>query len=650
MQQHVIVTIVLLIVAGSARAQVGPDPALEAITPFEEAMPVGVATDDPADISHYLRAGGANQAAISPDGAWIAYSSGLSGAPQLWIIDSAGEAAPRQLTTGSGIRFFEWAPDSSYLLYGADDRGNEQEAYWRIDPAGGNEALILPAVSGGFRVFGAFNATGTSIYFASTERNGLDFDIYRYSFAAATTERVFEGNYGFFIHAVSPDERYLVLSETVGEDADKLHLLDLQTQTLTTLSDPAPRANHTVGGITWMNDMSGFYLATNVEGEFATLAFWNMDTRRFQFFRHDERDVGNVLLCGEQQRYLAWIVNEDGFYNVYTQDRLTKQLTWLESLPEGVLSATCAQASNSLAVRVSSWETPGDLWLWDLRRNAGARVFEADLAGLDRARMVRPESISITARDGVALQGLLYLPDAASRSSTRAPAVVFDVHGGPTAQASAGFNAVVQYHVDRGVAVFQPNVRGSTGFGRSYSALDDQDKRLDSVRDLVDMLDFFVADGRVDASNAAVMGGSYGGYMVNAVLAAYPGRFKAGVALYGVADWVTALEVASPALKASDRIEYGDISEPRWREYYQQISPLRQAANITVPVLYSHGVMDPRIDIAETETMVKTLRANGVEAPYIRLPDEGHGWRLLSNRLFYYRRQAEFLERVLGVE
>ena len=252
------------------------------------------------------------------------------------------------------------------------------------------------------------------------------------------------------------------------------------------------------------------------------------------------------------------------------------------------------------------------------------------------------------AQDGVMLQGLLYLPDEDSYQGTGAPPVIFEVHGGPTAQSRPVFNPIVQYHVDRGVAVFEPNVRGSTGFGRTYVTLDDRSRRLDSVRDLVDILDFFRADGRVDVDRAAVSGGSYGGYMVNAVLAAYPDSFKAGVSRYGVADWVTALEVASPALKASDRIEYGDINLPEWRSFYEVNSPIVQADRIEVPVLYSHGEMDPRIDIAESETMVKALRDKGIDAPFIRIPDEGHGWRKLSNRLFYYRRQAEFIESILG--
>jgi dipeptidyl aminopeptidase/acylaminoacyl peptidase len=199
-----------------------------------------------------------------------------------------------------------------------------------------------------------------------------------------------------------------------------------------------------------------------------------------------------------------------------------------------------------------------------------------------------------------------------------------------------------------GAAVIFPNVRGSTGYGKTYVDLDNGFKREDSVKDIGALLDWIATQPDLNQRKVVVYGGSYGGYMVNAVLAEYPEAFQAGVSLYGVADWITALEVASPALKASDLIEYGDINDPQWRAFYAVNSPIRTADKIRVPVLYSHGVMDPRIDIAETEVMVRALRANGIEAPFIRIPDEGHGWRKLSNRLFYFRREAEFLEAQLA--
>ncbi|MEM6627020.1 MAG: S9 family peptidase [Pseudomonadota bacterium] len=623
------------------------DAKLDAIEPTAEAISVGFAGQDPADIARYLLANGAQAHALSPTGDTVAFMSSVTGQRQLWTVPASG-GQPAQLTFGNGVTFFSWTPAGDTLVYGADNNGNEQESYYAIAADGSGEKELMPAVAGGFRSFGGFSGDGSTFAYSSTERNGLDFDIYVADAETGDSERVYEGVYGFFVAGVSPDGSTILMSETVGEDSDNLYLLDVDTGETTTVSKPDPRANHIGGGVAWSADGGSIYMATNLNYEFSELVRYDIDSGDMTSLFAGDGDVRNVNLCAADDKYLVWTVNEDGFSKLHAQNLSTGDMLETPELAEGVYSLSCATSTPQLAIRVNGWATPGDVLVWNMETGAVAQTVTSNLAGLDADRLVRPESIRIPARDGVELQGLLYLPDASSRVDDGPPPVVFFVHGGPTAQSRPSFNGVIQYHVDRGVAVFQSNVRGSTGFGRTYVTLDDQEKRLDSVRDLVDMADFLRADGRVDMDRAAVLGGSYGGYMVNAVLANYPGVFKAGVSLFGVADWITGLEVASPALKASDRIEYGDITDPKWREFYRVNSPIRQVDAINVPVLYSHGVMDPRIDIYETEVMVRALRANGVEAPYIRIPDEGHGWRKLSNRLFYYRRQAEFLERVLG--
>ena len=627
-----------------AAAQSG---ALEAIIPQNEAVSVGEAGDDPADIGRYLLASGASAARISPDGSHIAMRYSVTGEPQLWVMPTSG-GQMQQLTFGNGVTFFRWTPDSQWLLYGADNDGNEQESYALIRADGQQERIVLPPVSGGFRSFGDFSVDGSTVYFASTERNGLDFDIYRANLATGMSTLLHEGSYANYARSLSPNGRYLVVTETVGEDSDNLYLLDTESLELAVVSQPESRANHSDGGFAWSPDSSSFYLATNLDREFTALMRYDLGTERFQLIEASDYDIGNVSLCGANDKYLAWTVNEDGFEKLNYRSVGGGSVQTVSGLPEGDYSLSCADRSAMMAIRTNGWRTPGDIHTFDFSAGQLTQTFASNMAGLDADRLVRPESVRMPAQDGVMLQGLLYLPDEDSYQGTGAPPVIFEVHGGPTAQSRPTFDPIVQYHVDRGVAVFEPNVRGSTGFGRTYVTLDDRTRRLDSVRDLVDILDFFRADGRVDVDRAAVSGGSYGGYMVNAVLAAYPDSFKAGVSRYGVADWVTALEVASPALKASDRIEYGDINLPEWRSFYEVNSPIAQADRIEVPVLYSHGEMDPRIDIAESETMVKALRDKGIDAPFIRIPDEGHGWRKLSNRLFYYRRQAEFIESVLG--
>mgnify|MGYP001792986629 CR=1 FL=1 len=401
----------------------------------------------------------------------------------------------------------------------------------------------------------------------------------------------------------------------------------------------------------WWPYSEGCYFSTDLDREFSTLAYYDIASGSFERVFESEHDVGNLQLCGPGAggTYLFWKENDNGFDTLKGWNTVDKRPISLPELPEGKYSLDCEGSDDAkLMVSVNGWQTPGEIWMIDVKSGAADKVFASNLAGLDPAKLVRPQVVRMPARDGVELQGLLYLPPGAGPGD-EAPPVLFGVHGGPSGQSQSYFNAGAQYHVARGVAVFQPNVRGSTGLGRTYGMLDDREKRLDSVSDLVDMLEYLGKEGLVDADNAAVLGGSYGGYMVNAVLAEYPGTFRAGVALYGVADWITALELASPSLKAADRIEFGDFTEEKWREFYRVNSPIRKADKINVPVLYSHGVKDPRIDIYETEVMVKTLRANGVPAPFIRMPDEGHGWRKLSNQLFYYRKQAEFLEEQFGL-
>ena len=619
---------------------------LEAILPQKEALSVGMAGDTPADISRYLLASGASAPQLSPDGQDVVFRSSVTGTPQLWTLPVAG-GAPRQLTFGNGVTFARWLPDSSGILYGADNNGDEQESYLFINRDGSSEREIFSATQGGFRALGDIGSDNDSLFLASTERTGLHYDIYQGSISSGDLELIFEGNYGNFARALSPDGRYLVVTETVGEDADYLYLLDTTTREMRVVSQPESRANHGDGGFAWSPDSQTLYMSSNTDREFAAVVAYDVIDGRFESLVESEFDLADVQLCGENGAYLVWTENRNGFDVLGGRHLASGSPIAFPAIPEGVYSLSCSQQSSTLIVGVNGWQTPGDIHAIDLLGGAGKRLVDSNLAGIQLESLVRPESITMVARDGVELQGLLYLPLGGDQTSP--PPVIFEVHGGPTAQSRASFDPVSQYHVARGIAVFKPNVRGSTGFGRTYVKRDDQKQRLDSVRDLVDMLDFFKTDGRVDAFRAAVSGGSYGGYMVNAVLANYPSAFAAGVSRYGVADWVTALQVASPALKASDRIEYGDIRDPKWRAFYTVNSPIRQADKIRVPVLYSHGVMDPRIDIYETEVMVRTLRANGIEAPYIKVPDEGHGWRKLGNRLFYYRRQAEFLEAHLGI-
>ncbi|WP_417657183.1 S9 family peptidase [Pseudidiomarina aestuarii] len=583
---------------------------------------------------------GASYTKMSPDGEYIAYVSTVTGNRQLWLRPVAGGQS-KQLTFGSGITgYFYWAPTGHQILYAADNNGNEQESYFLLDVATFSEREVLPAVAGGFRFFGGFIDPSTIIY-ASTERNGLEFDLYVADLVSGEIDMVYKGRMGLSIASVSPDGKWALMVERVGADSDNLYLFDIDKQELTTLSKPERRANHSNGGFAWTRDSKGFYFASNLNQEYQNVAFYDLKSG-MRWVAQDDFEMEEVTLCHGDQ-FLMWTNNVDGESKPQIKSLKGAQDPSLPELPDGVKGLQCATSGKQAIITNDGWRDPGSMYSWDFASVAHP-VFTASLAGVPQSSLVQPQSIRMKARDGVTLQGLLYLPHGNSETP---PPTVFRVHGGPTEQSRPVFDAMTQYLVNQGIAVFRPNVRGSTGFGHTYMTLDDRKKRLDSIRDLIDMHAYLAESGIIDGNNVAVAGGSYGGYAVNAALANFPGHFTAGVARFGVSDWVTALQIASPSLKAADIIEYGDISVPEWLAYYQQYSPIRQADNINVSVLYSHGVMDPRVDISETETMVKTLRKNGVEAPFIRMPNEGHGWRRLENQMFYAQQEVAFLKRVL---
>jgi dipeptidyl aminopeptidase/acylaminoacyl peptidase len=251
------------------------------------------------------------------------------------------------------------------------------------------------------------------------------------------------------------------------------------------------------------------------------------------------------------------------------------------------------------------------------------------------------------ARDGEVLHGLLYMPTGLPAGEK--PPVLLGVHGGPTGQSRPLFNAATQYLVSQGIAVFDLNFRGSTGYGKRFARLDNQRLRPNAVLDMEDAMRWLGASGKVDASRSAVMGGSYGGYMTFAAVTTFPDLFDAAVSFVGVSNWVTALEGASPALKASDRLEYGDIDDPEDREFFRLLSPITRVDRVADPLMVVHGANDPRDPVSESDQFVRAVRERGGRVEYLRFPDEGHGIRQLDNRVIAYRRIAAFLERELGL-
>lgn len=603
---------------------------------------VSLAGDRYPDISRFLNVRSAFAPSLSPDGTRLAFRTQITGKPQLWTVD-AGGGWPRQLTFGESVTFHEWSPTGEWIVYGTDRGGNEREGFYLISPDGTRERELL-APSEAFRVFGGFTRDGTRIAYATTERNGVDFDIHLLEVATGVDRELFRGRMGLYAASWRPDGGAVLLSEARGEDANDIFLFEVATGRLDTLFQPKDRSSY--GGFAWTPDGRGFYLTTDQDREYAGLAYFDLAARTLRWMETPDQDVDQVSLSADG-RYLAWTVNDGGYSTLHVRDLRHDTVVESPVLPPGIYGVEWAPAATVAAISVGGPQLPGDLWTWQAGTGVLRRATHSAAAGLDLSHMVVPTHHDFPARDGETLHGLLYLPPNVAAGVV--PPVLLGVHGGPTSQARPRFNAAHQYLLTRGVAVFDLNYRGSTGYGKRYARLNDGRLRASEYLDMADALAWLEREGTVDAARAAVMGGSYGGYLSMAAVTRLPERFRSAVAFVGVSNWVTALEGASPELKASDRIEYGDIDDPDDRAFFRAISPITHVEHARAPIMVLHGANDPRDPVTESDQFVRGIRERGGEVEYLRFPDEGHGIRRLENRIIAFRRIAAFLERTLEV-
>ena len=289
----------------------------------------------------------------------------------------------------------------------------------------------------------------------------------------------------------------------------------------------------------------------------------------------------------------------------------------------------------------------------ELEKNSLTRYTKSEVGAIDPLQFAAAELMRFPTFDRERgkqrqIPAFVYRP-AAGSSFTGPRPVIVDIHGGPESQSVPSFSPFIQFLVrEMGFVVIQPNVRGSSGYGKTFLNLDNGDDREDSVKDIGALLVWIGAQRHLDAKNVFVYGGSYGGYMALASLVHYGDRLRGGIDVVGISNFVTFLESTSAYRRDLRRVEYGDERLPRMRAYLQRISPLTSAARINRPLLVVQGLNDPRVPASESQQMVQKIRARGGEVWYLAAKDEGHGFRKKQNRDFYQKTMVTFLEKQLA--
>ncbi len=449
----------------------------------------------------------------------------------------------------------------------------------------------------------------------------------------------------------SPDDDRLVVTEAHSSFDQDVYVLDVDGE-LTHLTPHEGDVRYLSAG--WGPDGEALYLVTDEGADTLYLARLDVETRQLDTVREGgEWNVDGVAV-DDETGLLVYSRNVDG-YTELTAGRLAGALA-VEEFPAFDLPGSVAGGvsfgpdGDRFALSASGRTTNTNVYVVDLTElrdesggEAGSgtvtRWTQASTAGIPPESFVEPELIRYETFDGRDIPAFFSLPEGAREGETP---VIVDIHGGPESQRRPSFSGLTQYLLSRGYAVFEPNVRGSTGYGTAYTRLDDVEKRMDAVRDIEAGLDWLAARPAVDSDRVVAKGGSYGGFVVLAAMTEFPERWAAGVDSVGIANFVTFLENTGPWRRKLREAEYGSLAEDR--AFLEAISPINTIENIEAPLFVLHGANDPRVPVGEAEQIAKRAREQGVPVEKLIFEDEGHGISKLENRIDAYTRVVGFLD------
>ena len=487
----------------------------------------------------------------------------------------------------------------------------------------------------------SWSPSGRHVGYSTTEGNGVDWDLHIQDLMGERRVVQQGEGVGWRIEDWSDDETRLLISRYISVNESRLYEFDLDTGSRRRLLGDVTAA---FGNVRY-GAGDDVYLTTDMDAEFMRLHRLELATGAVSVLTADVPwDVAAFAVSRDKAR-LAYVVNENGLSRLYAFETADRRFTALPELPAGIVSGLRFDPhADRLAFTVSSPTTPSDVFSLDFPSRELTRWTLSEIGGLRRDQLAEPTPIAYESFDGRSIPAFVYKP----REGGPHPVIV-NIHGGPEGQARPGFSPTTQLYLNElGAAVIYPNVRGSAGYGKSYLKLDNGRKREDSVRDIGALLDWIAEQPDLDAGRVAVMGGSYGGYMVLASLVHYGDRLLAGVERVGISNFVTFLENTQPYRQDLRRAEYGDERDPDMRAFLESISPLNRVAEIDTPLLISQGLNDPRVPASESAQIVAALKERGVPVWYVLANNEGHGFRRKVNRDYLTAVTIEFLKERLG--
>ena len=581
-------------------------------------------------------------ASFSADESRILFSSNKTGIWNAYTIPAAGgEWAPITSSTTDTTVAVAYFPTDDRILFTRDQGGNELNHLYVRTPDGQEKDLTpgekLKAI------FAGFAPDGSVFYVQSNKRDQRFFDVYRYD-AKTYEPALFYQNDGYFIGPVSDDGKWLALVKVMTTTNTDLYLWNTETKATKHLTAHTGDAQFSPS--TFDRESKNLYYTSNDGSEFTRLRRYDLAAGTHEDVEKSNWDVVDASFS-RTGKYRVITANEDGRFAVKVTETATGRRLELPSLPSGgVTNVVFAKSDTQLAFYLNADRSPNDLYSLKIGAPKVAKLTSALNPEIDSNDLVDTAVVRFKARDGMTIPNILWKPHQATATS-KAPAIVW-VHGGPGGQTISSYNALVQFLVNNGYVVLGINNRGSSGYGKTFFAADDQKHGREPLWDCVDAKKFLASLPYVDANRIAIGGGSYGGYMTLAALTYQPDVFDVGVDIFGVSNWLRTLESMPKWWEAQRTALYAEIGDPeKQKDMLREISPVFYADKIRKPLIVLQGANDPRVIKPESDDIVNAVKKNGVPVEYIVFPDEGHGFSKKKNQIEGYGAVLKFLDKYL---
>jgi dipeptidyl aminopeptidase/acylaminoacyl peptidase len=565
---------------------------------------------------------------------------------QLHTVSMPG-GAREQLTffadSVAGARFHPRGGD--YIVFMKDTGGGEWYQFYRYDIATRDVTLLTDGKSR--NLLGAWSSGGDQLAYISTRRTGKDTDLWVINPKNPKSDRMLVKLDGGGWDALdwSPDDKQILVQEGISINQSYYWLVDTATGEKTELTPRDAKETIAYGNARFSKDGKGIYLTTDKNSEFQRLEYMNLVNKETKVLSGEiPWDVTRFDLSHDG-KMIAFVTNEDGIGQLHLLDAASGKEKAVPKLPVGLIEdiqwhrngRDLGLVLNSARAQADCYSldaTTGKVERWTMSESA------VNTADFPEAELVRWKSF-----DGKMISGFLYPPPA--KFTGRRP-VLINIHGGPEGQSRPGFLGRFNYFVmEKGIAVIYPNVRGSTGYGRTFSMLDNGFQREDTYKDINALLDWIGTRADLDSDRVAVEGGSYGGHMVLAVSTFYSDRIRCSIDIVGISNLVTFLEHTEAYRRDLRRVEYGDERDPKMREFLERIAPMNNTEKIRKAMLVVAGKNDPRVPLSESDQIVAGLKKQGTPVWYLMAKDEGHGFKKKQNVDFQFDTEIAFLDKFL---